>query len=116
MKKSTEQTTPEKNEVTEVSLTSISLFSVTDATVKQIIEDYKGLTITSIDDKDGVKAVTEAYKHCVNIRNRIDKRRLEINRHTNTQAKKHTDALAPTEADLGKKLDVHNNAVALKQQ
>lgn len=89
----------------EKQLKKIDFFGLTDAKIQEYKENYTGLTIAGIDDKDGYKAVSEGLRTLVSIRNKVDKHRLAINKYVNTEAKRVTDELAPLEADLKAKKD-----------
>lgn len=99
----------------EKQLKKIDFFGLTDAKIQEYKENYTGLTIAGIDDKDGYKAVSEGLKTLVSVRNKIDKHRLAINKYVNTEAKRVLDELAPLEADLKTKKEFVDNAIQKRE-
>lgn len=99
----------------EKQLKKIDFFGLSDAKIQEYKENYTGLTIAGIDDKDGYKAVSEGLKTLVSVRNKIDKHRLAINKYVNTEAKRVTDELAPLEADLKSKKDFVDTALQKRE-
>lgn len=99
----------------EKQLKKIDFFGLTDAKIQEYKENYTGLVIAGIEDKDGYKAVSEGLKTLVSVRNKIDKHRLAINKYVNTEAKRVLDELAPLETDLKLKKEFIDNAIQKRE-
>lgn len=93
-------------------LKKIDFFGLTDEKIQEYKDNYKGLTITGVEDKDGYKAVTEGLKVLVATRNKLDKHRLAINRYVNDEAKRIQVELTPLETHLKGQKDLIDAKVA----
>ena len=56
----------------------IQKFNIVDANILKLKEQFKDLQISGVDDKDGIKAVTEAMSIVRNLRMGVDKKRKEL--------------------------------------
>jgi uncharacterized protein YhaN len=95
--------------------TELKKFTVTDAGIAELNNQYSHLTISGIDDKAGYAAVREARLVVKGKRVEVDKKRkeltadaLEVQRLINTEAKRITALLEPLEAYLAKQEDDYN--------
>ena len=82
-------------------------FSITDAGIAELTTQYMPLKINGIEDKEGLKAVSEARKVIKKLRVEVDKLRKELNadaleyqRRINAEAKRITSLLEPIEMHL----------------
>lgn len=85
----------------------IARFDLPTAVIAKLKEDYAGLKIAGPDDKDGYKAVKQAWQHVRNLRLAVESKRKEIKadyitigRAIDAKANEYTDELTPLETEL----------------
>jgi hypothetical protein len=85
----------------------IARFDLPAAVIAKMKEDYAGLTIAGVDDKEGYKAVKSAWQQTRNLRLSIENKRVEIKgdyltitRAIDAKAKEYTDDITPLETHL----------------
>lgn len=97
--------------------TPLTVFNATEAAIQKLKDDYSNLTIAGINDKDGYKAVSEGLRILVSLRNKIDKRRLDIKRSIDNSAKDVLAQLTPIEAHLSsQKKTIDDELARIKQE
>ena len=94
--------------------TKLTTYSVTDADIATMKEQFMPLTINGVNDSGGAKAVHSARMKVKNIRCDIEKRRKELKadalawgKRVDTEAKTLTDQLAPIELHLSSQEDAY---------
>ncbi len=94
---STENTTPQN--VVDLS-SPLSIYNATEAAIEELRENYLNLKVAGIQDKDGYEVAKKGLRILVGLRNKIDKRRLELKRQVDNGAKDLLAKLAPIESNL----------------
>lgn len=82
----------------------LAIFNATEAAIAELKDSYLNLKIAGIEDKDGYEAAKKGLRILVGLRNKIDKRRLELKRQIDNGAKTILAELAPIEANLSKEV------------
>lgn len=94
----------------------LTVYNATEAALQKIKDDYSGLTIAGVNDKDGYKAVADGLRVVVALRNKVDKRRQELKRQIDAGSKSILAALEPVEKHLRDEKDKVDNEVARLEQ